>query len=128
MQVFGYDDLYRLVSSEGTYSASPDQTDRYRVALSYDTIHNLLRKDQAHDVTNAGGSTIPQQKTSYDWKYAYTGAQPHAPTLIGERAYSYDANGNQTGWEHVRNGTRRSIRWDEENRIQAVRDGGQVIR
>src|SRR5216684_2311615 len=53
------------------------------------------------------------------------GQRPHAPTHIDQRTYSYDANGNQTGWTHDQNGTRRNITWDDENRIQAVFDNGQ---
>ena len=51
---------------------------------------------------------------------------PHAPTHIGVRTYSYDLNGNQTGWTHDQNGTRRDIVWDDENRIQSVADNGST--
>ena len=54
-----------------------------------------------------------------------TANKPHAPTHIGDRTFSYDANGNQTGWSHDQNGTRRNIVWDEENRIQSIYDNGQ---
>ena len=50
-----------------------------------------------------------------------------APTLIGDRVFSYDANGNQTGWESEKNGTRRVIVWDEENRIRTIRDNGHTL-
>jgi hypothetical protein len=56
--------------------------------------------------TQPSGTQIPQKKTCYDWTYSYAANQPHAPSLIGDRAYSYDANANQTGWDHVQNGTR----------------------
>ena len=46
--------------------------------------------------------------------------------LGNSETYQYDLNGNQTGWDHVQNGTRRTITWDEENRIQAVADNGQT--
>ena len=46
------------------------------------------------------------------------------PSLIGDRAYNYDLSGNQSGWDHVSNGTRRTIVWDEENCIQSVADNG----
>jgi len=74
--------------------------------------------------------STPQKKVSYDFTYAYNPSgvasqRPHAPTHIGVRTYSYDADGNQTGWTHDTNGTRRTITWDDENRIQAVFDNGQ---
>ena len=50
--------------------------------------------------------------------------RPHAPTHIGERTYRYDANGNQTGWDHDQNGTRRNIVWDDEDQIQSIFDNG----
>jgi len=72
-----------------------------------------------------------QKKTDYDFTYAYApsgpaSVRPHAPTHIGVRTYSYDPNGNQTGWTHDQNGTRREIVWDEENRIQSVADNGST--
>ena len=50
----------------------------------------------------------------------------HAPVHIGEQKYSYDANGNQTGWTHDVSGQRRQIIWDEENRICAIADNGSA--
>jgi RHS repeat-associated protein len=94
--------------------------------MTYDSIHNIVRKDQYHELKQPSGKPIEQKKTTYDWQYDYTGAQPHAPTHIGERTFSYDANGNQTGWEHDQNGTRRTIVWDEENRIQSIADNGST--
>jgi YD repeat-containing protein len=96
--------------------------------MGYDTIHNIVSKDQRHVAVQPSGAEVESHKTSYDWAYAYGSVKPHAPTLIGERAFSYDANGNQAGWEHVANGTRRTITWDEENRIQAVADNGHTMR
>jgi RHS repeat-associated protein len=67
-----------------------------------------------------------KNSTSYDWYYSYDGAQPHAPTHIGERTFTYDGNGNQTGWTHDRNATWRKITWDDENRIQVIEDKGRT--
>jgi RHS repeat-associated protein len=52
--------------------------------------------------------------------------QPHAPNHIGVRTYTYDLDGNQTGWTHDQNGTRRTIVWDDENRVQSIADNGQT--
>jgi RHS repeat-associated protein len=69
---------------------------------------------------------VPQKQTTYDFAYAYAGSGPHAPSIVGERAYSYDADGNQTGWDDLTSGQRRTIVWDEDNRIREVRDNGRT--
>ncbi|NOQ25366.1 MAG: hypothetical protein GQ564_08385, partial [Bacteroidales bacterium] len=45
---------------------------------------------------------------------------------IGELTYTYDANGNQTGWQDTTRNQHREILWDEENRIRAIADNGLV--
>ncbi|MDU9049340.1 MAG: SpvB/TcaC N-terminal domain-containing protein [Candidatus Electrothrix sp. Rat3] len=127
-QRFGYDDLYRLTTANGLLEQKPNTEYRYTLAMQYDSIHNIVRKDQEDIRIVPGGSQITQKKTTYDYSYAYTSSRPHAPTQIGERAFSYDANGNQTGWESDANGTRRTIVWDEENRIQEIKDNGHTMR
>ncbi|MDQ4071014.1 MAG: sugar-binding protein [Actinomycetota bacterium] len=124
VQDYRYDDLYRLVSTSGTYRHEPRKTDRFQLDLSYDDINNIISKKQVHEVVQPSGTTVGQHKTTYDFAYAYDGPQPHAPTHIGEQAFTYDLNGNQTGWTHDQNGTRRAIVWDEENRPQSVFDNG----
>ncbi|CAK8717112.1 RHS and YD repeat-containing [Candidatus Electrothrix laxa] len=124
---FEYDDLYRLTGSTGQLEQKPNTTYSYTLAMQYNSIHNIISKSQQDIRTTPGNSSITQKKTTYDYNYAYTGSQPHAPTQIGERAYSYDANGNQTGWESDDNGTRRTIVWDEENRIQEIKDNGHSM-
>ena len=53
--------------------------------------------------------------------YLATGTQPHAVTKAGDKAYSYDANGNMTGWDlrSAASNASRTIIWNEENRRQA---------
>jgi RHS repeat-associated protein len=121
---YDYDDLYRLTHAEGTFDYQPDKQHSYQLDMVYDSIHNIKAKTQLHTLRQPSGQLITQKKTTYDWAYAYAGDQPHAPTHIGERTFSYDANGNQTGWEHDKNGTRRTIVWDAENRIQSIYDNG----
>ena len=124
-QSFGYDDLYRLTSASGTYQFSPDKTDRYTLSMVYDNIHNILLKQQNNEIVQLSGAPITQKKTTYTWNYSFDSSKPHAPTHIGDRTFSYDANGNQLGWVHDQNGTKRTITWDEENRIQSIYDNGQ---
>ena len=126
VQVFDYDDLYRLTHASGEHRYAPNKVNRYDVRMRYDTIHNIRLKNQQHEVVQPSGQAIPQRKTSYKWLYKYRDVQPHAPAHIGDRTYFYDANGNQTGWKNDRNGTRRTVVWDEENRIQSIADNGHT--
>ncbi len=126
LQSYAYDDLYRLVSASGTHQFAPNKTSVYGLTMTYDSIHNITYKDQTHELIQPSGQGVEQHDTTYTWSYAYDGLQPHAPTHIGERTFSYDANGNQTGWEHDQNGTDRTIVWDEENRIQSIADNGHT--
>ena len=123
---YAYDDLYRLTGATGSWEYQPNKQETFTLDMSYDTIHNIVGKDQQHQRIQPSGTAVTQRKTSYDWTYTYGSPQPHAPSLIGDRAFSYDLNGNQTGWDHVSNGTRRTILWDEENRIQEVADNGHA--
>ena len=127
-QHFTYDNLYRLTTANGVYKYAPKRQHQYTLSMRYDSIHNIEHKDQRHWRTNPGGSELEQKGTTYQWDYAYGGTQPHAPTHIGNRGFTYDANGNQLGWTNDNNGQRRAITWDEENRIQAIADNGQTTR
>jgi RHS repeat-associated protein len=127
-QSFVYDDLSQLTGAQGSYTAAPNQLSTYSVSLAYDLAGDVTAKRQVHEVTRGGGKPNLQAKTSYDWTYTYGGAHPHAPTHLGERTFRYDANGNQTGWDNDRNGTRRTNTWDEEDRLAAVADNGQTTR
>jgi len=125
---FGYDALYRLTSSPGRWTR-PGNEHTYSLAMGYDDIHNISKKTQNHLRLSDEGDLIRQHKTTYDYTYTYTyaGPQPHAPTAITGRSFTYDLNGNQTGWVSDQGNTRRVITWDEENRIQAIRDNGQLL-
>jgi len=120
-QHFKYDNLYRLTSASGTFSKI-DTDNQYTLEMSYDSIHNIVKKDQRHWIVEDGDKDR-QRKTSYNWDYQYAGYQPHAPTRIDDRIYFYDANGNQLGWDDPNEDKYRSITWDEENRIQRIKDG-----
>jgi RHS repeat-associated protein len=128
-QSFSYDDLYRLTNASGMWSQPPGKRNLYTYTLQYDDIHNLQRKDQRHWIRNRGdGKDIVQHKTTYAWNYDYGLAKPHAPTHIGGRTFFYDDNGNQTGWDDDRSGQRRTIAWDEENRVRSISDNGRTTR
>ncbi len=106
-QSFVYDDLYRLTHAQGTFQFSPSKTHTYTMDMGYDTIHNIASKNQLHTIIQPSTQAVTQKKTTYNFTYAYnasgtTSVRPHAPTHIDQRTYSYDANGNQTGWCPVR--------------------------
>ncbi|WP_438015644.1 SpvB/TcaC N-terminal domain-containing protein [Sorangium sp. So ce315] len=144
---YGYDDLYQLVSAEGTYQDWKDWQYRYRVSLDYDEIGNILVKDQAS--YRYVPRPCPTAEECDEWRedhaireqtyrsvYRYTGPQPHAPSQIDEqlvaesspwaRVIRYDASGNQTGWTYPGAGTR-VTEWNEENRVKRVTQNGQEL-
>jgi RHS repeat-associated protein len=128
-QSFTYDTLGRLTQAEGQWHDPPAFRDRYTYSLTYDDIHNIARKTQAHTRrTRKNTHDIEQRATSYDWAYAYGSERPHAATHIGDRSFFYDDNGNQTGWAHDTTGQRRTIAWDEEDRVRSVADSGRTTR
>ena len=124
---FTYDDLYRLTNSTGLYTTSTHQ-DRFSQAMTYNTVSSILSKTQLHERKGNDDTTWTRRnQTSYDYAYNYStaGVQPHAPIHIGNDAYTFDANGNQAGWQDDVSAQNREINWDEENRIQGLSDNGQ---
>ncbi|MBK9760381.1 MAG: hypothetical protein IPO90_10535 [Flavobacteriales bacterium] len=122
VSTYSYDLLYRLDSAQGVYTGDGREDD-YHLAMAYDDLHNITSKSQQHN------STFPWQvESTYDNTYSYAGTKPHAPSHVGDRDYTYDANGNLTGWENpiVPTPTHREIAWDEENRMQALNDDGYI--
>jgi RHS repeat-associated protein len=117
---YSYDDLYRLTGAQGHYRG-PNDEHTYTLAMSYNTVGGIIQKTQEHKRKDQ-----EQKKTTYNLDYTYGSEQPHAPTHIGEQTFSYDANGNQTGWESDISGQRRKILWDEENRIRGIYDNGAL--
>src|SRR5262249_10842564 len=97
---------------------------QYSLGMAYDAIDNIVSKTQTNDVVQTSGSVIPQRKTTYTFPYLYQGAHPHAATHIDVRTFAYDADGNETGWASDSNGTRRTVVWDDENRVQSISDNG----
>jgi RHS repeat-associated protein len=104
-QQFHYDNLYRMDSASGEYG-SPATAD-YTVKLSYDNLHNIVRK-----------SMHSSGKPNQDLTYTYNGAGPHQATQVGTNNYEYDLNGNQLGYGDIENF------YDEENRLMGVINKG----
>lgn len=126
-QTFKYDDLTQLVAAQGSYRTGPNKTSTYALTLAYDELGNTTSKNQLHQTGN-GEKLNVEKKSSYNAAYSYAGPQPHAATRIGERTFTYDLNGNQTGWTTDVSGTRRTMVWNEENRLASVSDNGQTTR
>ncbi len=117
---YEYDDLYRLTEAQGSFKGANDQQ-TYNMSMAYNSVGGITQKTQNHE---RKGNV--QKKTSYDLTYTYSSEQPHAPVHIGEQTYTYDANGNQTGWTDDKTGQRRQVLWDEENRIRSIYDNGNA--
>jgi len=126
-QTFTYDNLYQLTGAEGSWTARQGHEYRYKLSMGYDTIGNIKTKNQLHDkLPYDGNKWIEQKGTTYDYAYSHNAMQPHAPTKIGNRTFTYDANGNQLGWEDTQNNNTRVMEWDEENRISTITDNGHT--
>ena len=124
---YKYDELYRLTEASGSFKGSTKEH-RYNLQMSYNTVGGIESKAQTHE--RKGGEENEwnaQKKTTYSQTYEYGQQQPNAPIHIGDQAYSYDPNGNQTGWTHDVSGQRRQILWDEENRIRTIYDNGAAF-
>jgi len=123
---YTYDDLYRLTTATGQYKA-PHEDDRYSMTVEYNSVGSITRKTQTNDKSpNGNNNWIPQKKTTYDYSYTYDTKQPHSATHIGRQTYTYDADGNQTGWTDDQTGQRRNMIWDEEDRLRSVSVNGQL--
>jgi RHS repeat-associated protein len=124
MQTYHYDPYYRLASAEGTYFFAPNKRRDYTFTNAYDVNGNIVRKTQ-RDVID---TRLVQRPTTYDLTIEYNAAGPHQITRIGTRSYTYDLNGNFTGWTEDRTGQNRSVTWDAADRMRSVADQGATTR
>lgn len=120
---FTYDDMYRLTNATGIFTGADAVENTYTLDMAYNNAHAIKSKNQTH---TKGGATV--DATSYNFEYAYNGAQPHAPTNLtsndgadDDRQYTYDANGNQLSFS-ASGCEFRAYSWDEENRLMLVTD------
>lgn len=120
-QTFTYDDLHRMTSAKGTYSFPPEKQRTYSVDVAFDDAGRVDRKTQVDKVDGK-----EQKDTTFDNRYEYEAAQSHAPSRVGGRSYTWDADGNLTKWTEDRGGTNRMIRWDEEDRAMSIADQGST--
>lgn len=117
---YTYDQLYRLTEADGRWSG-PLGDRSYALQMTYNSLHNILRKQQSQDESLLSG-----KDASYDLEYEYGGEHPHAPSEIGRRKNQYDDNGNLIGWYNEENGRSWQIIWDEENRMIGTSSDGYL--
>ncbi|GAB6119058.1 SpvB/TcaC N-terminal domain-containing protein [Dysgonomonas termitidis] len=147
---YNYDGLYRLQSATGTYSGADNKLASYTLAMSYDNLHNITSKKQ--HVQQQGIQFDGMLKAGYDLTYEYNSQKPHQianlkdenyrtegsenqDKIKKDHTYQYDANGNlvyvntarekQDGQAEEK-ANERKLRWDEENRLQAINDNGFI--
>jgi RHS repeat-associated protein len=126
-QTYTYDALSRLVRAMGTADVPPNKVREYELTLAYDAAGNIVSKSQLDEIANSNGrNRIRQHFTTYDIDFEYSGAGPHQTSRIGSRPYTYDDNGNFTGWTDDETGQNRSITWDAEDRVTSVADQGST--
>jgi len=125
-QQYDYDDLYQLTDAKGAYGFGPGKENNYTNTISYDTIGNMTQKAQINKIIQPSTTATLPKETNYVLNYVYGSSKPHAVTDAGDKLYSYDANGNMTGWTSKTSGQKRTIQWNEENRIQEIDDNGKA--
>jgi len=120
---YQYDSLYRLVAAQANYQGNT-RSDAYALQMEYDNLHNIVSKIQ-QDTSNF----LTKPRVDHDLAYVYEDEQerPHVPSRIGTRTYGYDANGNLSSWaEDHPTYLSRDFHWDEENRLKAIRNNGEM--
>jgi RHS repeat-associated protein len=127
---YAYDDLYRLISSNGSFGSTvtscTDATagSSYTFSQSYDSIHNITHKTQT-----AMQNTAVNPQITYNNAYTYPApgsAHPHSPTAIGEFNLTTDADGNQITTQDTGTGSVSQYLFDEENRLSCTNKGPQM--
>ena len=131
-QSYGYDDLHRLVSSSGSYEKegilTNSRINRYTNSFSYDVIGNMLTKEQVNLARNPStGKETAIPSLTYTLDCRYDAAQPHAVSFDGNRAYTYDQNGNMTEYVSSDKKQWRKLYWDDENRLIRTQDNAGTV-
>lgn len=115
---YSYDDLYRLDDFSGSFDPYGLSSKTYGLRMTYSASSNITNKRyDAKTLINGSEATI-----SYDHDYVYND-RPHNVTDVGTDSYKWDKNGNL-----IYRGTsfERNLCWDEENRLEAVWDQGEL--
>jgi len=104
-QSYTYDNLYQLISVEGTsnqykgkksFGMTPVSVAKYRQTFSFDAIGNMKEKLSTTNIPGSQGNSYPKAELDYSLDYEYDPAYAHRLIHAGTRYYRYDANGNIT--------------------------------
>ena len=104
-QTYSYDNLYQLISVEGTsnqykgkksFGLTPVSVAKYKQTFSFDNIGNMTNKLSTTNIPGSQGNSYPKAELDYDLNYEYDPAYAHRLIRAGTRHYRYDANGNIT--------------------------------
>ena len=116
---YEYDDLYRLIQSEGYFASNHNGSMYYNLNMSYSPSGNITNKHlYGQTLINGGVNNI-----YYNRDYHYNG-RPHQVTKAGENEYEWDRNGNMI-FRNTLHGKRYQC-WDNEDRLVAVHDEGDM--
>ncbi|MFF0271023.1 RHS repeat domain-containing protein [Kribbella sp. NPDC004536] len=132
---YRYDDLYRLIHADGSYTPAANKTDTYTLDTSYNALSDITNKTQTRSITTGTNTATPDAGLTYNNTYTYptpgpTTSQPHAAQTIGNTTqgnttYLYDPNGNQTSVNNPTGG-RRQLIWDENSRLECTHENTQT--
>ena len=104
-QIYSYDNLYQLISVEGTsnqykgkksFGMTPVSIAKYKQTFSFDAIGNMKEKLSSTNIPGSQGNSYPKAELDYNLDYEYDPAYAHRLVKAGTRYYRYDANGNIT--------------------------------
>ena len=104
-QTYSYDNLYQLISVEGTsnqykgkksFGMTPVSIAKYRQTFAFDAIGNMTNKLSSTNIPGSQGNSYPKAELDYSLDYEYDPAYAHRLIRAGTRYYRYDANGNIT--------------------------------
>ena len=104
-QTYSYDNLYQLISVEGTsnqykgkksFGMTPVSIAKYRQTFAFDAIGNMTNKLSTTNIPGSQGNSYLKAELDYNLNYEYDPAYAHRLIHAGTRYYRYDANGNIT--------------------------------
>ncbi len=103
-QSYRYDDRHQLIAADGETIARMGGLElwrnEYSQAYAYDAIGNMVSKTGTNRIMPTGERP---EHLNYTLGYTYDPLRPHQATVIGDREYRYDLNGNVR--EVIRAGT-----------------------